>query len=131
MCLGDQRGVQHLAEVQVAILEVVASDGAALIQHHVVPECHQLKVAHVQGVNVAPLPNARSLRTAPVPDQLLLQKTQHACSYRMAGMVGQDSTSWRSTRRRDDVLSGQVQELTSALNHHVKKGVPRKWSAMI
>ena len=48
-----------------AVLEVVAGDGAALIEHHIVPQRHQLKVTHVQGVDVAPLPDARSLHRRP------------------------------------------------------------------
>lgn len=51
----------HLLEVQVAILEVVSSNGAAFIQHDIVPKCDQLKVTHIQGVNVAPLANAGTL----------------------------------------------------------------------
>ena len=103
MCAGDQRGRQHLAEVQVAILEVVAGDGAALVQHHIVPERHQLKVAHVQGVNVAPLPDARSLQSAPSPHKPMVQETQGPCSHCMVGIVGPDSTVWGSIRRRDDM----------------------------
>ena len=92
MSAGDQRSGQHLAEVQVAILEVVASDGAALIEHHIVPQRHQLKVAHVQGVNVAPLPDARSLQGAPSLHQPMLQKTHSPCCCCMADIMGLDST---------------------------------------
>ena len=57
-CRGDR---VHLAEVQLSVLEVVADDCGTLVDNHAIADGDQVKVTHVQRINVAALPNAGSL----------------------------------------------------------------------
>ena len=126
LCLGGKLETQgkpgtYLLEVQVAILEVVSSDGAALIQHDIVPKCDQLKVTHIQGVNVAPLADASTLHMiflASAQIEAAVTSTQaHEASMQSTKHPAYNCERWSESK------------LTIALNHQVRKGVPRTWSA--
>ena len=111
--IADQRfwgASAHLLEVQAAILVVVPSDGAALIQHHIVPQRDQLKVTHVQGVNVAPLPNASTLRS-----ELSFSELQNLLIWhRLASCLGQNV---------DKVLAIQSQPSSTLADHEKQAGL--------
>ena len=126
LCLGGKVETQgkpdaHLLEVQVAILEVVSSDGAALIQHDIVPKCDQLKITHIQGINVAPLADASTLHTI----FLASAQTEAADTSGQAHEASTQSTKHPAY----NCERWSESKLTIALNHQVRKGVPRRWSA--
>ena len=113
----------HLAEVELSIVEVVAHDGGTLVDNHVVTNGDQLEVAHVQRINVASLPNAGSLRR--ITHELALHAQQLICKLFTHGSGGllKETKGWSGESARE------IGVRTRALYHQVRKGVPRKCSA--
>ena len=73
-----------LIEVQLAILEVVAHDAAALVDYHSITNGDQLKITHVQRINIATLADAGSLRRQTISSSKSLRRCTSAFPLRHA-----------------------------------------------